>query len=137
MSPASYLTAPPRVAAPIIARASLSAICASASSIWERTPRGCSSRMSPTATSRRSSVGRTLRDSAKVWTSGTSAVRDADNGEAFLGEVEWSYGFKTRLLSGDEEAVLTCKGVANGRPLDDGTLVLDIGGRSTELITAA
>ena len=34
----------------------------------------------------------------------TSAVRDAENGEAFLGEVEWSYGFATRLLSGDEEA---------------------------------
>src|SRR6185312_1577170 len=31
----------------------------------------------------------------------TSAVRDAENGEAFLGEVEWSYGFTTRLLSGD------------------------------------
>src|SRR5205807_3775697 len=27
----------------------------------------------------------------------TSAVRDAENGEAFLGEVEWSYGFATRL----------------------------------------
>ena len=34
----------------------------------------------------------------------TSAVRDAENGEAFLGEIEWSYGFKTRLLSGEEEA---------------------------------
>ena len=34
----------------------------------------------------------------------TSAVRDAENGEAFLGEIEWSYGFETRLLSGDEEA---------------------------------
>ena len=31
----------------------------------------------------------------------TSAVRDAENGEAFLGEVEWSYGFATRLLTGD------------------------------------
>ena len=30
----------------------------------------------------------------------TSAVRDAENGEAFLGEIEWSYGFATRLLSG-------------------------------------
>src|SRR2546421_2796089 len=35
---------------------------------------------------------------------GTSAVRDAENGEAFLGEVEWSYGFASRLLSGEEEA---------------------------------
>src|SRR5919205_4418688 len=33
----------------------------------------------------------------------TSAVRDAENGEAFLGEIEWSYGFATRLLSGDDE----------------------------------
>src|ERR687887_132087 len=28
----------------------------------------------------------------------TSAVRDAENGEAFLGEIEWSYGFSKRLL---------------------------------------
>jgi exopolyphosphatase / guanosine-5'-triphosphate,3'-diphosphate pyrophosphatase len=60
----------------------------------------------------------------------TSAVRDAENGEAFLGEVEWSYGFATRLLSGDEEAELTRRGVDPAA----GTLVLDIGGGSTELI---
>ena len=64
----------------------------------------------------------------------TSAVRDADNGEAFLGEVEWSYGFATRLLSGDEEAELTYRGVASGRSLDPGTMIVDIGGGSTELI---
>jgi exopolyphosphatase/guanosine-5'-triphosphate,3'-diphosphate pyrophosphatase len=66
----------------------------------------------------------------------TSAVRDAENGEAFLGEVEWSYGFSTRLLSGDEEARLTYRGVTAGRSLEDGTLVVDIGGGSTELILA-
>jgi exopolyphosphatase / guanosine-5'-triphosphate,3'-diphosphate pyrophosphatase len=60
----------------------------------------------------------------------TSAVRDAENGEAFLGEVEWSYGFITQLLSGDEEAELTRRGV-DPKP---GTLVVDIGGGSTELI---
>jgi exopolyphosphatase / guanosine-5'-triphosphate,3'-diphosphate pyrophosphatase len=60
----------------------------------------------------------------------TSAVRDAENGEAFLGEVEWSYGFATRLVSGDEEAELTRRGV-QPKP---GTLVVDIGGGSTELI---
>jgi len=64
----------------------------------------------------------------------TSAVRDAENGEAFLGEVEWSYGFSTRLLSGDEEASLTYRGVAAGRQIDPGTLIVDIGGGSTELI---
>jgi exopolyphosphatase/guanosine-5'-triphosphate,3'-diphosphate pyrophosphatase len=60
----------------------------------------------------------------------TSAVRDAENGEAFLGEIEWSYGFTTRLLTGDEEADLTLRGVG---ALESGTLVLDIGGGSTEV----
>jgi exopolyphosphatase / guanosine-5'-triphosphate,3'-diphosphate pyrophosphatase len=72
----------------------------------------------------------------RVLAIGTSAIRDAENGEAFLGEVEWSYGFATRLLSGSDEAQLTRRGVANGRELGDDTLVLDVGGGSTELITA-
>lgn len=62
----------------------------------------------------------------------TSAVRDAENGEAFLGEIEWSYGFPTRLLSGEEEAELTLRGVG---ATDLGTLVVDLGGGSTELVT--
>lgn len=61
----------------------------------------------------------------------TSAVRDAENGEAFLGEVEWSYGFATRLLSGDEEADLTRAGIGD---IATGTLTVDIGGGSTELV---
>ena len=60
----------------------------------------------------------------------TSAVRDAENGEAFLGEIEWSYGFATRLLSGDEEAEMTLRGIGAVEP---GTLLVDIGGGSTEL----
>jgi exopolyphosphatase / guanosine-5'-triphosphate,3'-diphosphate pyrophosphatase len=64
----------------------------------------------------------------------TSAVRDAENGESFLGEVEWSYGFATKLLSGDEEALLTLRGVTAGRELRPGTLVVDVGGGSTELV---
>jgi exopolyphosphatase/guanosine-5'-triphosphate,3'-diphosphate pyrophosphatase len=61
----------------------------------------------------------------------TSAVRDAENGEAFLGEIEWSYGFATQLLSGDEEAELTQRGVGE---LGAATLLVDIGGGSTELV---
>ncbi len=63
----------------------------------------------------------------------TSAVRDAENGEAFLGELEWSNGLTTRLLTGEEEAELTLRGV--GKTGDD-TVVVDIGGGSTELIGA-
>jgi exopolyphosphatase/guanosine-5'-triphosphate,3'-diphosphate pyrophosphatase len=70
--------------------------------------------------------------SERILAVATSAVRDAENGEAFLGELEWSYGFATRLLSGDEEAALTLRGVG---PLEAGTVVIDVGGGSTELIT--
>jgi exopolyphosphatase / guanosine-5'-triphosphate,3'-diphosphate pyrophosphatase len=61
----------------------------------------------------------------------TSAVRDAENGEAFLGEIEWGYGFATRLLSGEEEAELTRRGVGE---VGARTLLVDIGGGSTELV---
>jgi exopolyphosphatase/guanosine-5'-triphosphate,3'-diphosphate pyrophosphatase len=64
----------------------------------------------------------------------TSAVRDADNGEAFLGEIEWSYGFTTRLLDGSEEAAMMYEGVLAGRPPVEDTLLVDIGGGSTELV---
>jgi exopolyphosphatase / guanosine-5'-triphosphate,3'-diphosphate pyrophosphatase len=64
----------------------------------------------------------------------TSAVRDAENGEAFLGEIEWSYGFTTRLLSGEDEANLTLRGVGE---LGAGTVVVDVGGGSTELVSSS
>ncbi len=70
----------------------------------------------------------------RVLAVGTSAVRDADNGEAFLGEVEWSYGFTTRLLDGGEEAEMMLRGVASDRAVAAGSLVVDIGGGSTELV---
>jgi exopolyphosphatase/guanosine-5'-triphosphate,3'-diphosphate pyrophosphatase len=67
----------------------------------------------------------------------TSSARDAENGAAFLGEIEWSYGFTTQLLSGTEEAAMMIRGVTAGRPPLDDVLVVDIGGGSTELVVAA
>ena len=64
----------------------------------------------------------------------TSAIRDAENGEAFLGEIAWSYGFETRLLSGHDEAMLTFRGVTAERQLEAQTVVVDLGGGSTELV---
>jgi len=64
----------------------------------------------------------------------TSAVRDAENGEAFLGEIEWSYGFATRLLSGDDEALLMFRGLTGERDLNEHTVIVDVGGGSTELV---
>jgi exopolyphosphatase/guanosine-5'-triphosphate,3'-diphosphate pyrophosphatase len=67
----------------------------------------------------------------RVLAVATSAVRDAENGEAFLGEVEWSYGFTTQLLTGEQEAALMLRGVGD---ISADTLVLDVGGGSTELV---
>jgi exopolyphosphatase / guanosine-5'-triphosphate,3'-diphosphate pyrophosphatase len=64
----------------------------------------------------------------------TSAIRDAENGEAFLGEIEWSYGFTTRLLTGLDEAMMAFRGVTSERDLEAGTMIIDIGGGSTELV---
>src|SRR5881398_2086745 len=61
-------------------------------------------------------------------------MRDAENGEAFLGEIEWSYGFVTRLLSGHDEAMMMFRGVGSEREVEQGTLILDLGGGSTELV---
>ncbi len=64
----------------------------------------------------------------------TSAVRDAGNGAELLAEIEQRYRFTTRLLDGRDEAETTFDGVTSDRTLERGTLVVDIGGGSTELI---
>ena len=69
-----------------------------------------------------------------VLLTATSAVRDASNGIEFLAEVERRYGFTTRVLTGEDEARMTFRGVTSARPPDGLVLVADIGGGSTELI---
>jgi len=64
----------------------------------------------------------------------TSAVRDASNGPAFLRGLGERYGWATRLLDGAEEAETTFRGVTSDRSLAAGTLLIDIGGGSTELL---
>ncbi len=66
----------------------------------------------------------------------TSAVRDAANGTGFVAEVRDRYGLDARELSGDEEARLTYLGATTGRAIarDRPTLVVDVGGGSTELV---
>jgi exopolyphosphatase / guanosine-5'-triphosphate,3'-diphosphate pyrophosphatase len=66
----------------------------------------------------------------------TSAVRDAANGPEFAHTVKDRYGLEPDVLTGDEEAQLTFLGAASERDPDDTTptLVIDIGGGSTELV---
>src|SRR5919108_2783652 len=174
MSPASYLTAPPRVAAASIAqkvhvvaaasvrRMRVAAVDLGTNStrllvadvdgdrVDEVARRLTITRLGESVDSRRrllplpiTRVRNCLTEyrreiealgSERTLAFATSAVRDAENGEAFLGEIEWSYGFTTRLLTGHEEALLTFRGVSVGREIEEDTLVIDVGGGSTELI---
>ena len=64
----------------------------------------------------------------------TSAVRDASNGERFQRDVHERSGFDIRTITGEEEARLTFLGATSGRPAAQATLVVDIGGGSTEYV---
>jgi exopolyphosphatase/guanosine-5'-triphosphate,3'-diphosphate pyrophosphatase len=66
----------------------------------------------------------------------TSAVRDAANGREFAEECRQRYGLDVHVLSGDEEAQLTYLGATDevAPKSRERTLVMDIGGGSTELI---
>jgi exopolyphosphatase / guanosine-5'-triphosphate,3'-diphosphate pyrophosphatase len=64
----------------------------------------------------------------------TSAVRDADNGSAFIAELRERFALSARVLDGEAEARLTYLGATSEAPPAAPTLVVDIGGGSTELI---
>jgi exopolyphosphatase/guanosine-5'-triphosphate,3'-diphosphate pyrophosphatase len=64
----------------------------------------------------------------------TSAVRDSSNGDEFRATLRDRFGLDVRILSGDEEARMTFLGATAARGDDRTTLVIDIGGGSTELV---
>ena len=65
----------------------------------------------------------------------TSAVRDSANGEEFRAALRERFGIEARTISGDEEARLTFLGATAARAGDGSeTLVIDIGGGSTEFV---
>jgi exopolyphosphatase/guanosine-5'-triphosphate,3'-diphosphate pyrophosphatase len=70
----------------------------------------------------------------KVEAIATSAVRDADNGGAFIAELRERFALSARVLDGEEEARLTYLGATSEQLPTRPTLVIDIGGGSTELI---
>lgn len=63
----------------------------------------------------------------------TSAARDADNAEEFSDAIEDIIGVRPVVLTGEEEAKASFLGAAGDLPVVR-TLVVDIGGGSTELI---
>ena len=72
---------------------------------------------------------------AAVRVVATSTLRMARNSHLFLPAAQQLLGHPVHVLTGEEEAVLTYLGVADGAPADADTrtLVLGIGGGSTQL----
>lgn len=67
----------------------------------------------------------------------TSAVRDAENGKEFTRKMYIETGIDIKILSGDEEAGWIYEGVNHASILgEDHSLIMDIGGGSTEFIIA-
>jgi len=64
----------------------------------------------------------------------TEPLRRASNRSRFCESVEQVLGLPLHVLSHDEEALLTVLGVLDGEPVSEPTLVLDIGGGSSEIV---
>ncbi len=71
---------------------------------------------------------------AQVRAVATQTLREARNRNSFLLRAQATLGFPIEVISGREEARLIYAGVAHLQPSDKPRLVVDIGGRSTELI---
>lgn len=74
------------------------------------------------------------RKAERIFAIGTSALRDAKNGEEFVAEAERSTGIKINIISGNLEAELGFYGVSQGVKENGRILILDIGGGSTEFV---
>ena len=64
----------------------------------------------------------------------TQTLREARNRNAFLLRAQAALGYPIEVISGREEARLIYAGVSHLQPTDAARLVIDIGGRSTEMI---
>lgn len=68
---------------------------------------------------------------------GTEPLRRASDAPRIVAEVEAATSAPLHVLTHEEEALLTLVGVTGGRTVREETLVLDIGGGSSEFVTVA
>ena len=65
---------------------------------------------------------------------GTAALRDAENSEDIIEQIQKKFDVEVDIVSGEEEGVLTSLGVLHSFENIQNFLIVDIGGRSTEFI---
>jgi exopolyphosphatase/guanosine-5'-triphosphate,3'-diphosphate pyrophosphatase len=71
----------------------------------------------------------------KIFAVGTSALREAKNSDHFLKMIQEKLDLSIEIISGEEEAQLSFLAVAKDlKELEKSTLVIDVGGGSTEFI---
>ncbi len=63
----------------------------------------------------------------------TSAMREAENGQAIVKRVEKKLGLKIHIISGEKESQLILKSVLNYFPQSGNYINIDVGGGSTEM----
>jgi exopolyphosphatase/guanosine-5'-triphosphate,3'-diphosphate pyrophosphatase len=73
---------------------------------------------------------------AKIEAIGTSAIRDASNKQTFLKSVKDATGIEIDVINGIQEANLIYQGIAYTYNFESPSLIMDIGGGSTEFIIA-
>lgn len=71
---------------------------------------------------------------SKIHAIGTSAIRDAQNSEDFCDEIFKQTGIRVEVIDGLREAELIFKGIACTYSFPNSSLIMDIGGGSTEFI---
>jgi len=71
----------------------------------------------------------------KTLAFGTSAIRNASNGQQLINTIKSTLGFDARIIDGNEEADYIYRGVRAGLDLGpENSLIVDIGGGSVEFI---
>ena len=66
---------------------------------------------------------------------GTNAFRIANNTSAIIGEIKKKFDYDLNVISGEEEAEFAFLGAISGFDVVENSMVIDIGGSSTEIIS--
>jgi len=70
----------------------------------------------------------------QIFITGTAVFRDANNSDEVIEEIRKKLDLEIQVISGQEEGYLTSLGVLSSNAINNNFFIVDIGGRSTELI---